>query len=102
MKSKWIWALIALNIVLAGCLVTQWLRPNTAAAQAQLAARPSDYILVPGTVQGNPAQVVYMIDTQNGWLSARSFGANSIIDMAPINLNRLFNPQAAAPKKRGL
>jgi hypothetical protein len=99
MKSKVVWALVALNVALSVCFVAQWLRPNTATAQAAQAARPSDYILIPGTVQGNPAQVVYMIDTQNGWLSARSFGGQAMIDMAPINLNRLFNPQA--PKKAG-
>jgi hypothetical protein len=100
MKSKVVWALVVLNVALAVCLVAQWLRPNAATAQAAQAARPSDYILLPGSVQGNPAQILYMIDTQNGWLSARSFSGQAIVDMAPINLNRLFNP--TAPKKRGL
>jgi hypothetical protein len=102
MKSKVVWALVALNVALSACFVAQWLRPNTATAQVAQAPRPSDYILIPGTVQGNPAQVVYMIDTQNGWLSARSFGGQSMVDMAPINLNRLFNPQAPKKVGRGL
>jgi hypothetical protein len=100
MRSKALWALVALNAVLLAFLVAQWLKPNAAMAQAQL-ARPSDYVLIPGTVQGNPAQIVYMIDTQNGWLSARSFSGQLMIDMPPIDLNRLFSQQPAPPKKAG-
>jgi hypothetical protein len=100
MRSKVLWALVALNAVLFAFLIAQWLKPNAAMAQAQL-ARPSDYVLIPGMVQGNPAQIVYMIDTQNGWLSARSFSGTIMIDMPPIDLNRLFNQQPAPPKKAG-
>jgi hypothetical protein len=107
MRSKAVWALVALNVCLLACLVGQWLRPNWASAQAGgagAAARPSDYILVPGTVQTSPAQVLYMIDTQAGLLSARIFTGQQMVDMgAPIDLNRLFNPRGggAAPNRRG-
>jgi len=52
MRSKLVWALVALNVLLLTALVGQWLRPN--AAVAQVAARPSDYLVLPGTVQGSP------------------------------------------------
>jgi hypothetical protein len=100
MRSKVVWALVALNVVLLGSLVAQWLKPNAALAQAQV-PRPSDYILIPGSVQGNPAQVVYMIDTTNGWLSARTFTGQALLDMPPISLNRYFNQTAAQPPKKG-
>jgi hypothetical protein len=99
MKSKVVWALVALNVALSVCLAAQWLRPNMATAQVAQAPRPSDYIVIPGSVQGNPAQVLYIIDTQNGWLGARTFSGQTIVDGPPLNLNRLFNPQA--PKKAG-
>jgi hypothetical protein len=90
---------VALNVLLAAGLVVQWVRPNTAVAQA--APRPSDYILIPGSVQGNPAQIIYMIDTQNGLLSARSAVNNRMVDMRPLDLNRLFNPKPANGRKAG-
>ena len=94
MRSKLVWALVALNAVLLVFLVGQWLRPNAAVAQA---GRPSDYILVSGEVQGAPAQVIYIVDTQNALLSARQFDGKQLIDMRPIDLRRVFNQQAGNP-----
>ena len=91
MRSKVLWALVALNVCLLACLIRQWVGANTATAQA--APRVSDYLLIPGSVQTNPAQIIYMIDEPNGWLSARSFDGRQMVDMAPIDLNRLFNPR---------
>jgi hypothetical protein len=91
MKSKVLWALVALNVCLLACLVSQWVGVTTASAQA--APRVSDYLLLPGVVQASPAQIIYMIDEQNGWLSARTFSGNGMIDMPPLDLNRLFNPK---------
>jgi len=88
MKSKVVFALVALNVLLLAALIGQWVKPNTAVAQTP---RPSDYLLIQGTVQGSQTEVVYMIDTQNGWLSARTFDGQRMVDMAPINLGRLFN-----------
>lgn len=103
MRSKAVWALVALNVCLLACLVGQWLRPNVASAQGAAAARVSDYMLIPGTVQGNQTQVVYMIDTGNGLLSARTFAGQGMIDMPAIDLNRLFNPKGGGvtPNRRG-
>lgn len=99
MKSKLVWALVALNAVLVAGLLAQWIRPDVASAQvAPATPRPSDYIMIPGSVAGNPAQIIYVLDTQAGLLSARSSANGVMIDMRPIDLNRLFNPQAA-PKK---
>lgn len=92
MRSKVIWALIALNVVLLAGLIGQWLKPNAAMAQAN---RPSDYILIPGTVQGSPAQAVYIIDTQNQLLSARTFNGRGFTDIKPIPLGRILNAAGA-------
>lgn len=91
MRSKVLWALVALNVCLLACLVGQWVGVTRASAQA--APRVSDYLLIPGTVQGSQTQVVYMIDEQNGWLSARTVSGQQMIDMPPLDLNRLFNPK---------
>ncbi|HSU67139.1 MAG TPA: hypothetical protein VLJ39_09720 [Tepidisphaeraceae bacterium] len=99
MRSNVVWALIALNVILVAGLVAQWLRPNAAVAQA--APRPSDYIIVPATIQGNPAQVLFIIDSQAGALSARSYDGQRMQDMAPIDLNRYFNNKAATTPKKG-
>jgi hypothetical protein len=99
MRSKLVWALVALNAVLLACLLAQWLRPN--AAMAQAAPRPSDYVLIPGMVQGSAKQVIYMLDTQNGWLSARTLSNGKMVDMRPMNLNRIFSDAAPANNTPG-
>ena len=90
MRSKLVWALVALNAVLLTTFVGQWLRPNAAVAQFAPQARPSDYLIVPGTVQGSQNEVLFIVDTQNGLLSARLFDGQNFVDMAPIQLNRIF------------
>lgn len=99
MRSKAVWALVALNVLLLTTLVGQWLKPNAAFAQAQL-PRPSDYILIPGAVQGSPADIVYVIDTVNGLLSARMYDGQSLQDMAPIPLAKYFQQQGPNPGGR--
>lgn len=93
MKSKVIWALVALNVALLACLCGQWVGVTIASAQAAPAV--SDYLLIPGTVQGSTSQVIYMIDERSGLLSARTINNNQLIDMPPIDLNRLFTPPPA-------
>jgi len=90
MRSKLVWALVALNAVLLTTLVGQWVKPNEAVAQFAPQARPSDYIIVPGTVQGSTNEVLFILDTQNGLLSARLFDGQNFQDMAPMQLNRIF------------
>lgn len=98
MRSKILWALVALNVCLLACLVGQWVGVTSASAQA--APRVSDYLLIPGSVQGSPSQIVYMIDEQSGWLSARTFDGRQMIDMPPMDLNRLFNPKTGRAASR--
>ena len=93
MKSKILWALAVLNVLLAGTLVYR-----RTAAHAQVGAvRPGEYIMIPGEVTGGPSAVVYIIDETNRKLAARTYDENKKImfDMAPIDLDRVF--AAAAP-----
>jgi hypothetical protein len=43
MRSKAVWALLALNAVLLAGLLGQYVRPNAAYAQVP---RPSDYVMI--------------------------------------------------------
>ena len=99
MKSRIVWALVALNALLLTVLVSQWLKPNVAVAQFAPQNRPSDYMIIPGAVQGSQNELLYVIDTQNGLLSARLFDGQVFQDMAPIQLNRIFGNNN--PKGRG-
>jgi heme A synthase len=102
MRSRLVWALVVLNVVLLTCLVGQWVRPNAAVAQVAGAPRVSDYILIPGSIQGSPSQLIYIIDTQNGLLSARLFDGQIFQDMPPIQLNRVFGnsgPNQGRPRR---
>jgi hypothetical protein len=97
MPSRLVWALVALNALLLATLVGQWLRPTTAVAQIP---RASDYLMIPGTIQASPNDLVYIIDEANGLLTARFFDGQLIQDMgAPIDLNRLMNPPGG--RRRG-
>jgi len=90
MRSRLVWALVALNALLLATLVGQWLRPTAAVAQMP---RASDYLMIPGTVQASPNDLVYIIDEANGLLSARFFDGQQFQDMGPpIDLSRLINP----------
>ena len=91
MRSRLVWALVALNALLFATLVGQWVRPNAAVAQG--VSRASDYLMIPATIQSSPNDPVYMIDEANGLLTARFFDGAQFQDMAPpIDLNRLMNP----------
>ena len=86
MKTKLIWALGVLNVVLALGLVTKL----TAPAQAQ-AARPSEYLMVPGEVIGGNNAVIWVIDSRNQQLSGITLDQqNTIVMMPPLDLRRVF------------
>ena len=89
MKRRILWALVACNVLLAVTLAMRFTRDNTAVAQLR---RPSDYVLIPGSVNGAPSAVVYMIDTTNGWLGAMFYDDSSkqLSAMTPIDLARVF------------
>jgi len=97
MKSKVVWALVALNCLLLVTLLTQWCKPSLAYGQVA-GGRPSDYLMIPGAVVGGTSSLVYIIDTQNGLLSARTYDGRQIQDKSPaIDLDRVLN----APRRGG-
>ena len=90
MKSKAIWALAVVNVLLLASLCLRSLTPS-ASAQA---ARSSDYIMIPADVVGGNNAVIFMIDTRAGMLNARSMDlqGRNLIDLgAPIELGRMLN-----------
>jgi len=91
MKSKAVWLLATVNVLLLGNLC---LRSLTPAAHAQAAARPSDYLMITGEVVGGNNSIVYIVDTRNSQLGARTYDpqAKAIVDMgAPIDLSRFLS-----------
>ena len=93
MKNKVIWALAALNVLLALGLLT----PLVAPAEAQQAgARPGDYLMLPGDVIGGNSAVIWVIDSKNQQLSAMTVDENrkTMEMMAPIDLRRVFGGAA--------
>lgn len=94
MRSKLVWALVALNVVLVATLVARWTKPQTAMAQAAGAARPGDYIMVPAEVQGGSSTLIYVVDTSNNQLSGIAFDQEQLVALAPIDLTRVFDARA--------
>jgi len=94
LRSKQVWALVALNALLLAVLVGRWMKPSTAMAQA--AARPGDYLIVPAEVVGGNGAIVYVIDTTRGQLSAMGLENNRLASMAPLDLNRAFEARGGA------
>ena len=94
MKSKLVWALVALNVTLAASLAVRWMKPQTAMA-AQAAARPGDYIMVPAEVVGGSSTLIYVVDTSNNQLSGIAFDQNQLVALPPLDLNRVFQAAAA-------
>ena len=88
MKSKLVWALVALNVVLAAALVARWMKPQTAMAQA--AARPGDYIMVPAEVQGGSSTLIFVVDTSSNQLSGMAYEQERLVALPPIDLNRIW------------
>ena len=93
MKSRIVWSLVALNVLLAAVLVARWMKPQTAMAQA--AARPGDYIMVPAEVVGGSSTLIFVVDTSNNQLSGIAFDQNQLQALPPIDLTRVFNERAA-------
>lgn len=96
MKNKVIWALTALNVLLALGLLTPLVKP----AEAQN-PRPGDYLMIPGEIVGGNNAVVWMIDGRNQQLSAVTLDGNgkALEMMAPIDLGRVFGAAGGAPRK---
>lgn len=105
MKSVMLWALGALNVLLAVVLVNKFIPEQKAMAQV---GRPSDYLMVPGEFNGVPTGLVFIIDTSKGELSAMTYDdtTNAILVFPKIDLAQVFKagqgigPGGKAPKPR--
>jgi hypothetical protein len=95
MKTKVLWALIALNVLLLAGLLSP-LGHSTAQAQLQApAAHAGDhFLMISGEVNGAPSALLYLVDENTNQLSARLYIDNPrgglFNDMAPIDLSRVF------------
>ena len=91
MKSKVLWALVALNVLLLAALFLPRVSPT---AHAAAPGRPGEYIMVPGQIQGGNGEVIYILDETNRMLTARIYDQNmkggGFSDMPPISLDRVF------------
>lgn len=96
MQNKVIWALTALNVLLALGLLTPLVKP----AEAQN-PRPGDYLMIPGEIVGGNNAVVWMLDGRNQQLSAVTLDRNgkALEMMAPVDLGRVFGNVGPAPRK---
>ena len=101
MKMTAVWTLVAVNVVLLLMFLLRMGGASPAAAQAgpgpaaganALAARPGDYLMLPGEVINGNDSVVYVLDQTNHLLSAMVYDDTSgnLATMAPVSLDRLF------------
>jgi hypothetical protein len=93
MKSTVLWALIALNAMLATTFALRLAKPNAAYAQA---GRPGDYIMLPGTVIGGAGAMIYIIDQSSQQLSGLMVDQRGKLEATkPLDLQRAFTTPAA-------
>ena len=93
MKSRIIWALVGLNVVLLGALL--WRHTERAAWAQQPNRRTGDVVMIPGRLNTGNTSVVYLVDPSNHQLSAMSYTAQGIEFMAPpVDLDRVFSGAA--------
>jgi hypothetical protein len=100
MKTLAFWTLIVMNIALLAVFVSRMSKSNTAqAAGAQVAGRPGDYLMIPGTVTGGVNDVVYVIDQNSHQLSAMSYddSSHTVVPFQPRDMDRDFD----APQRNG-
>jgi hypothetical protein len=92
MKTFVLWTLVLVNAIFAGAFVFRLFPDNAAHAQAAIARRPGDYLLIPGQLSGGSTAVVYVLDVTTGKLSAISYDEprNEIAMMREIDLARVF------------
>ena len=88
MKRFAIWSLAILNVLLVAGLVNQSFFSTPAHAQA--GRRPSEYLMVPGDVNGIPNGVVFMLDVNSGQLSMMAFNGKELDAMPPIDLGGIL------------
>ena len=99
MKSTVLWALIALNAMLATTFVLRMIKPNAAYAQNN---RPGDYIMLPGTAIGQSGAMIYIIDQSSQQLSGLMVDQKGRLEaVRPLDLKRAMAGGAAAPAAGG-
>lgn len=98
MKSTLVWALSALNVLLAVLFVARMTGDTTALAQG---GRPGDYLMAPGEVLGGNNAVVYVVDQSSHQLSAMSYDDSNkkLVTMPPLNLDRYLTPQGGTRRR---
>jgi len=89
MKSRILWSLVGLNVFLLVVFLARFTGSNTAMAQA---ARPSDYLMIPGEITGGSGAVVYVVDMTNGVLGGLAWDESrrELSLMAPLDLSRFL------------
>ena len=88
MKSLALWALVALNAVLALSLTGKLGFDNSAHAES-VQGRISDYIMIPSRPLGLTQDVVYILDTDTAKITAVAYDPNSGLEfVAPLDLRR--------------
>jgi len=100
-RSKLLWGLLALNVFLAVVLALK-LGAADNPAHANHAMAGGDYIMAPARVQGFNNGVVFMLDTNDGILSAFTYDHNrkqldTMVDLAVLGLDQIMF--LAFPKK---
>lgn len=99
MKTKVLWALVALNVLLLVGLVAPLGRsPANAQAAGGKVARPGDNLLmITGEVIGGNSAMVYIIDETTNQLNARTYndvgpnrGLRDVELQQPIDLDEIY------------
>ncbi len=92
-------ALVAANVALGVSLVTPWLPagfPEAAPAKAQVAAGPSDYVMIPASLTSANQDILYIVDARTGNLTAAAYNRqNGITFIPPLALSQFFNQARA-------
>ena len=97
MKSTVLWALIALNAMLATTFLLRTVKPNAAYAQN---ARPGDYIMLPGNAIGQSGAMIYIIDQSSQQLSGMVVNQKGALEnVRPIDLQHAFSGNGGGAKK---
>lgn len=89
-KTLLIVALVVVNTALGLSLISGLAPDNSAnAAASAQAARPSEYLMIPSRPVGLNQDVVYILDTENGWLSTAGYdqSTKTIRFTSPIGLD---------------
>ncbi|HEY8665349.1 MAG TPA: hypothetical protein VIL86_01730 [Tepidisphaeraceae bacterium] len=89
MKSIVLWSLLGLNMLLLVLFLGRS-HENAAYAQPAGGGRAGSYIAAPGLINGANTEVVFIVDTRNGFLTLAAQDKGNIQAVRPIDLNRLF------------